>query len=350
MIRFNLIWIIVLLSQSLAAQQKPRNIKFNKLTEVDNVLYLKNSPINGYYKIKYNRWESEVSNFSNGKREGLSKWLRLRKLESEGQYENNSKKGLWKRYLYSSGALLTTTNYLHGKKDGKEIHYSDGSEKKIFNYINDALHGWQREFGYQGKLKSKSFYESGDLRNSQDYFFDGSLEKECFLKNGTGHCIKYRHENSGIENLKIRDSIFLQAGKQTALKSYVKDSIDFGINIQIEVDTIRQFSDKTLTISFYKRNRFIQSYIFYISSYCWDDDFVFDRLASWVIDSYKSYFYSSDSENVYNSYSELCEMMRWFWLDKRCLEKVYLKTDQDLFEYSLIEKGHDCRKKLVKTF
>ncbi len=227
------------------------------------MLYFKNNPLNGYYLVKYSKRKSEISNFSNGKREGHSKYFWLEKLESEGLYKNGLKEGLWKYYVYNSGELLATTHYKNGKKDGKETFH--GFEKKVFNYKNGVLDGWQKKFNYKSEiLSSKSFYENGDLKKSLYFFFDGSIEKECEFNNGNGSCVKFKYKNSGVENLQIKDSIFYKAGKKVALKSYVNDSIDFNIKIHTQVDTIRKSSDKILIASFYKSQKFVESYVFYI--------------------------------------------------------------------------------------
>ena len=112
---------------------------------------------------------STIKTYKNGKRNGLwKKYYKNGNLKSKITFDNNGKEnGTHTRYT-ESGKILSVINYKNGMKHGEDISYhidSDIIEQKQ-EYVNDKKHGLKMYNNQKGEIRTKSYYEKGDLVTS----------------------------------------------------------------------------------------------------------------------------------------------------------------------------------------
>lgn len=94
-------------------------------------------PLNGSYELKFNRYQYELSTFTDGLKNGETRTYRNKKLAEIGTYQNDLREGDWNFY-YSNGDLWKITTYQNGLRHGIERIYSNG--KVIQTNIYKANH------------------------------------------------------------------------------------------------------------------------------------------------------------------------------------------------------------------
>jgi len=130
-------------------------------------------------------------------------------LQSEGDYENGKKQGLWITY-YPSGRIASQGTYADGEPQGTwEYYFEDGSLSASGEYIGGQKNGYWSSLSKEGKKISevtytngqgeyREFYPNGKLKATgmirdsrrdglwKFYYDDGKKEGECQYENGKG--------------------------------------------------------------------------------------------------------------------------------------------------------------------
>ncbi|MGZ3682973.1 MAG: AMP-binding protein [Bdellovibrionota bacterium] len=158
--------------------------------------------------------------FTGGKRNGVCRiWYPTGKLKTEFQFENGKLAGVWREFFPGSDQLLWQEHYKDGKKDGTQVFfYSGGQKKEQRLFSRDLAEGEWISWYPNGKLKSrgafhegkeqgewKKWREDGHLTFTQEFqagkphglsrtFFDsGRVHDECSYTEGqrNGYCRVY---------------------------------------------------------------------------------------------------------------------------------------------------------------
>ncbi|MFZ2969307.1 MAG: hypothetical protein WA080_09675 [Sulfuricurvum sp.] len=103
-----------------------------------------------YYK---NGKIKEVTNFRNGKREGLRKlWYENGQIEYEIPFENNQVNGILRQW-YSNGKKKSISNHVNGKLAGMSyVWYENGQLGIEIEYYQNNTIGIHRKWDQDGKL------------------------------------------------------------------------------------------------------------------------------------------------------------------------------------------------------
>jgi len=94
-----------------------------------------------------------------------------------------------KTVFYSNQQISEEVNYQNGKKEGKETHYAPtGVAVKVYNYVEDQLHGEAKHYDERGKLtiegqykKNKKtgiwkYYKNGEYMDQKDFTYDPNFK------------------------------------------------------------------------------------------------------------------------------------------------------------------------------
>ena len=124
--------------------------------------------------------KKEVTNFTNGQPDGISKeYYSNGNLSVEQNWKGGKKQGVEKSY-FRFGALWGAINYkddeLHGKA---EIYYKNGNKQYDLTYNKNKMHGKFKEYHTNGKLSAEMSFDNGDLNGmSLKYYPNGKLKEE----------------------------------------------------------------------------------------------------------------------------------------------------------------------------
>lgn len=109
---------------------------------------------NGFITMYYKNGKIKgVTNFRNGKREGLRKlWYENGQIEYEIPFKDNQVNGILKQW-YPNGKKKCESSHINGKLDGMTyIWYDNGQLGIEIEYYKNNINGIHREWNQNGKL------------------------------------------------------------------------------------------------------------------------------------------------------------------------------------------------------
>lgn len=135
---------------------------------VETVNFYHKGKLEGIQKKYYeNRRDnlSELSNYKNGKKEGISKWFDLEgNVIAEYNYQNGLLDGA-QRSFYQSGQLRSIDHFIKNQYEGESIeYYEDGKVKLSGQYQNGEKQGKWQKFDNNGRVEHTEIYKNGQLR------------------------------------------------------------------------------------------------------------------------------------------------------------------------------------------
>ena len=137
------------------------------------------------------------SSFSDGLKNGITKYFRNGLLDSEIIFKNNKIHGLTKNYG-KSGELVSESNYANGKLSGISVFYHiNGKIKSKINYDNDVIIDDEiLEYYDTGNLKSSTQYKYGKIDGEWTFWKeDGEIIDTGKFENGNGVIKEYFDNN-----------------------------------------------------------------------------------------------------------------------------------------------------------
>jgi antitoxin component YwqK of YwqJK toxin-antitoxin module len=117
----------------------------------------------------------------------------------EGEYVNNLKEGLWKRY-WPNGKLKTEITYAQGHPQGwYRTYYDTGVTEEEGGWWNSRNTGYFKRWHTNGNAQQMfNFNNSGKREGLQRYFYEnGNIELEVFMVNGTESGVQRRFNEDG---------------------------------------------------------------------------------------------------------------------------------------------------------
>src|SRR5574337_889174 len=94
------------------------------------------------------------------------------KVESEGAEKKGQKEKLWK-YYDSTGVLLKTENYLHGKLNGEQRRFLGTQTYARTMYVNGLQDGMSYLYFPNGQVQQKSLYKNDSIVYQYSYTMQG---------------------------------------------------------------------------------------------------------------------------------------------------------------------------------
>lgn len=142
----------------------------------------------------------------------------------EGDYFNNEKKGLWKRY-WPGGELRSEIYYVDGKPSGPyKLYYADGQPEESGYWENGKHTRAIQRYYANGRMKEELQYDSeGNRQGLQRYYHEnGSLALEVTMQDGAEHGMQKRYDGEG----QLMDERQFENGKVKAgsAKSFITPS------------------------------------------------------------------------------------------------------------------------------
>ncbi|HWY35218.1 MAG TPA: hypothetical protein VNX68_11270, partial [Nitrosopumilaceae archaeon] len=92
------------------------------------------------------------------------------KVAGKGKYINQQKDSTW-NYYDESGKLLSTENYLDGKRNGKSVTYDGPKTIEEKNYKDDKLNGNFKQYFGDKRLKSEGSYMNNEYYGKCTFYF-----------------------------------------------------------------------------------------------------------------------------------------------------------------------------------
>lgn len=117
----------------------------------------------------------------------------------EGNYVNNLKEGLWKKY-WPNGKLKSEINYSFGKPEGEySTYYENGQLEERANWINGKNVGKFNRFYDNGNPQQEFYFADNGKRNGiQKYYYDnGKMALEVSIVNGAEEGVMKRYNMDG---------------------------------------------------------------------------------------------------------------------------------------------------------
>lgn len=139
----------------------------------------------------------------------------------EGNYLNNEKEGLWKRY-WPNGAVRSEVYYENGKPHGPyKTYYANGKVEETGRWHEGKLTDRYQRYHQNGILKEDFTYDSeGNRQGKQQYYHDnGTLAVEVEMQEGIEHGVQKRYDEQG----QLMEERNFDRGKSKAggVKSYM---------------------------------------------------------------------------------------------------------------------------------
>lgn len=133
----------------------------------------------------------------------------------EGNYVNNRKEGLWKRF-YASGILRSEITYKNNRPYGAyTIYYPNGQVEERSTWHHNKNVGDFVRYYANGELQQEFFFADNGKRNGvQRYYHEnGQLALEVTIRNGKeeGEMLRY-YENGKLKERKVLNSGTLEPG------------------------------------------------------------------------------------------------------------------------------------------
>ena len=141
-------------------------------------------------------------NFKNGKEHGFDKqYTSEGTLKSERNYVDGKQVGPQTQfYLSNAGDYTQKSSYNEqGQLDGSfsEIYESTGTVKIKGHYLKGQKHGTWETFKNDGVIKLTEVYENDKVTKKITYYTDGSVERERGLKDGKDHGLDKQYTFEG---------------------------------------------------------------------------------------------------------------------------------------------------------
>ena len=117
----------------------------------------------------------------------------------EGNYRNNLKEGLWKKY-WPTGKLKSEITYLYGKPDGDySIYYENGQLEERASWTEGRNVGnFSRYYENGNPQQQFVFAENGKRNGTQKYFHEnGKIALEVTVTNGAEQGVMKRYNEDG---------------------------------------------------------------------------------------------------------------------------------------------------------
>lgn len=129
--------------------------------------------------------------YDNGRKHGL--WINYYpngKISSRGYYENDQLSGMWE-YFFENGNRKSSGLYSEGLKDGNWTTWNENGSVKSEISLSEGK-GEYREYYPNGKLKVKGRTVGDKKEGLWEYYYeDGKKEGECSFKSGKGTYFGY---------------------------------------------------------------------------------------------------------------------------------------------------------------
>jgi antitoxin component YwqK of YwqJK toxin-antitoxin module len=143
----------------------------------------------------------------------------------EGNYKNNLKEGVWKRY-YPNGKLRSEIMYEANRPNGKySIYYENGVLEETGTWARNKNTGSFKRYHSNGNLQQEFFFaESGKRNGVQRYFHEnGQLALEVNIVNGKeeGEMRRFNEAGKLIEVKVLNDGVLKPGSIKTFEKSPV---------------------------------------------------------------------------------------------------------------------------------
>ncbi|MDZ4824221.1 MAG: toxin-antitoxin system YwqK family antitoxin [Flavobacteriales bacterium] len=121
-------------------------------------------------------------------------------LVEEGEYKDNRKEGLWKKY-WPNGKTKSEITYLSGRPEGSyKIYYDNGKVEEDANWISGNNTGEFKRFHANGQPQQLfTFADNGKRNGVQKYFHEnGKVAMEVNINMGTeqGMCKRYNEDGT----------------------------------------------------------------------------------------------------------------------------------------------------------
>jgi len=163
----------------------------------------------------------------------------------EGEYKNNRKEGLWKKY-YPSGELRSEITYKGSRPYGPYIlYYLNGNVEEEGNWARTKNTGSFKRFHENGKLAQEfQFTEGGKRTGTQKYFYEnGNLRLEGNWKEGmeSGEMKEY-YENGDLMAVKnfnegeLDKDSYESYAPRTPQKDPLEKQLDEGKEVNVKVE------------------------------------------------------------------------------------------------------------------
>lgn len=133
-----------------------------------------------------------------------------------------------------NGTLISETQLINGKKNGKMITYfPTGRIKRISNYKDDILEGQQITYFENGQVADKVIYSNGNLNGEYfAYYSNGNLGQRGFYLNNLRVGLLFEYDKEFKDRLKRENYVINVEG--TEYPYYIKEFDDSGNLIKDE--------------------------------------------------------------------------------------------------------------------
>ena len=186
--------------------------------------------------------------YENGKKQGVWKnYYPSGKVSSSGNYENDIAVGEWK-YFFEDGSVSSAGEFVGGKKNGYwSANNPSGKLKSEITY--NGGNGEYREYYSTGKLKSKGLISEGKNQGAWKYYYeDGKLEGECEFDKGKGNYKGYFPSGSlqtkGVIENDLRVGTWELYEEDGKLSGYYKPVYDGDKNLANQINAIAKAQTK----------------------------------------------------------------------------------------------------------
>ena len=170
--------------------------------------------------------QSEGNYFNNSKNGQWKFYYPNGKVEQIGNYRNGRENGQWNWY-YPNGTLHREENYFNGKRDGPYVEYNEngkiiaqgqfldgekdgqweievGDQKETGKYVLGLREGIWRYYYKNGKLRFEGNYTRGMANGKHKYYYqDGGIKEEQFYVMGIKEKTWKKYDESGNLYLSI---------------------------------------------------------------------------------------------------------------------------------------------------
>lgn len=139
----------------------------------------------------------------------------------EGNYLNNEKEGLWKRF-WPGGSVRSEIFYTNGKPQGLyKLFYANGKLEESGRWDDGKLTDRYQRYHSNGIVKEDFKYDAeGNRHGTQQYYHEnGTLALEVNMQQGAEHGVQRRFDNQG----QLMEERNFDQGKSKAggVKSYM---------------------------------------------------------------------------------------------------------------------------------